>query len=37
MTIEEIEKLVTFYNECSLLSEETKQELIKNLYKNFTE
>lgn len=33
MTIEEIEKLITFYNSCSHLSEETKQLLIENLWK----
>jgi hypothetical protein len=32
MTIEEIEKLITFYNECDYLSEETKQRLIDNLW-----
>lgn len=32
MTLTELEKLITFYNECSFLSEETKQELIKNLF-----
>ena len=32
MTLEEIEKLITFYNNCTYLSEETKQELIKNLF-----
>lgn len=33
MTIEEIEKLITFYNESTMLSEETKQALIDNLWK----
>lgn len=33
MTIEEIEKLITFYNNSTLLSEETKQHLIDNLWK----
>lgn len=33
MTIEEVEKLITFYNECSLLTEETRQALIDNLWK----
>lgn len=33
MTIEEIEKLITFYNSCTHLSEETKQALIDNLWK----
>ena len=32
MTIEEIEKLITFYNNCTTLSEETKQMLIDNLW-----
>lgn len=32
MTIEEIEKLITFYNNCTHLSEETKQQLIDNLW-----
>lgn len=33
MTLEEIEKLITFYNNCTYLSEETKQHLIDNLWK----
>ena len=33
MTIEEIENLITFYNECTTLTEETKQYLIDNLWK----
>ena len=37
MTIEEIEQLITFYNECPLLSEETKQALIENLWKKHSE
>lgn len=32
MTLEEIEKLITFYNNCTYLSEKTKQTLIKNLF-----
>lgn len=34
MTIEEIEKLITFYNNCTMLSEETKQILIDNIWSN---
>jgi hypothetical protein len=37
MTIEEIEKLITFYNECPLLSEDTRQALIDNLLKKHSE
>jgi hypothetical protein len=33
MTIEEVEQLITFYNECTYLTEETKQALIDNLWK----
>lgn len=33
MTIEEVEKLITFYNNCTYLSEETKQLLIDNIWK----
>lgn len=32
MTIEEIEKLITFYNDCDCLTEDTKQKLIDNLW-----
>lgn len=32
MTIEEIKQLITFYNNCTYLSEETKQKLIDNLW-----
>lgn len=37
MTIAEIEQLITFYNECPLLSEETRQTLIDNLWKKHSE
>jgi hypothetical protein len=33
MTIEEIEKLISFYNNSSLFSEETKQALIDGIWK----
>lgn len=33
MTLEEVEELITFYNNCTYLSEETKQHLIDNLWK----
>lgn len=33
MTIEEFEKLMTFYTTSQIFSEETKQILIENLYK----
>lgn len=33
MTIEEFEKLMTFYTTSKIFSEETKQILIENLYK----
>lgn len=32
MTIEEIEQLITFYNECEYLTEETRQALIDNIW-----
>ena len=35
MTLEEIEKLITFYNSSTLLSEETKQALIDNLWSTY--
>lgn len=37
MTVEEVEKLITFYNNCTYLSEETKQHLIDNLWKKHCE
>lgn len=37
MTIEEIEQLITFYNECTFMTEETKQVLIDNLWKMHSE
>ena len=35
MTIEEVEQLITFYNDCTYLSEETKQVLIDNIWSNY--
>ena len=36
MTLEEFEQLMTFYTTSTIFSEETKQALIKNLYKQVT-
>lgn len=34
MTLEEAKTLAEFYNQCNILSEATRQELIGNLFKN---
>lgn len=34
MTLEEANTLAEFYNQCKILSEETRQKLIENLIKN---
>ena len=34
MTLEEARVLAEFYNQCETLSEETRQELLSNLFKN---
>lgn len=35
MTLEEVEKLITFYNNCTTLSEETRQALIDNIWSTY--
>ena len=34
MTLEEAKTLAEFYNQCKILSEETRQKLISDLFKN---
>lgn len=34
MTLEEAKTLAEFYNQCKTLSEETRQKLLSNLFKN---